>query len=59
MNAVLQASRASLLAQRVGWVHWAEIARDLDARGHARIPALQNGLESGSYSDTLAITIEY
>lgn len=40
MNAVLQASRASLLAQRVGWVDWAEIARDLDARGHARIPAL-------------------
>jgi spore coat protein U-like protein len=26
---------------------------------YARIPALQTGLESGSYSDTLAITVEY
>ncbi len=41
MNAVVDMRRdATALAQRVQWLDWAGIARELDADGHACIPAL-------------------
>ncbi|HEY0505717.1 MAG TPA: 2OG-Fe(II) oxygenase [Lysobacter sp.] len=45
MSAVLHASHGQAMAQRIGWLDWAGIGRDLDARGHALIPGLLDEAE--------------
>lgn len=45
MNPALQASTHQALAQRIQWLDWAGIARELDMRGHARISALIDDTE--------------
>ena len=46
MNAMLQRVHdARALTQRIQWLDWSGIARELDARGHARIPGLLDETE--------------